>query len=70
MHVLKCNLILTLCTSPFLYSILHPQTYPPDNVVHKVIIHVSPPYAVTKCRLPLPHTRLDQMLKHMTRSVL
>ena len=70
MHVLKCILILTLCTSPFLYSILHPQTYPPHNVVHKVISLVSHPYALTKCRLPLLHTRLDQMLKHMTLSVL
>ena len=70
MHVLKCNLILTLCSSPFSYSILHPQTYPPDNVVHKVYIQVSPPYALTKCCLPLPYSRLDHMLKHMTRSVL
>ena len=39
-------------------------------VVHKVIIRISHPYALTKCRLPLLHTRLDQMLKHMTRRVL
>ena len=37
---------------------------------HKVIVHVSPPYALTKCRLPLPHTRSDQILKHMTQSLL
>ena len=70
MHVLKCILILTLWTFPFLYSFLHPQTYPPHNVVNKVISLISHPYALTNCRLPLLCTRLDQMLKHMTRSVL
>ena len=39
-------------------------------VVHKVISLVSHPYALTKCCLPLLHTRLDQLIKHMTPSVL
>ena len=36
------------------------------NIVdHKVLNHISPPYALTKCRLPIPHIRLDQVLKHL-----
>ena len=38
-------------------------------VDHKVINHVSPPYALTKCCLPFPHIRLDQVLKHMIERV-
>ena len=66
MLVLKCILILALCTCPFSYSFLHTQTYPPHNVVHKVISSVFHPYTLTKCCLPLFYPRLDQMLKHMT----
>ena len=39
-------------------------------VDHKVIVHVSPPYTLTKYRLPFPHTQLDQIFKHMIQSVL
>ena len=39
-------------------------------VVHKVISLESLPYALTKCRLPLLYPWLDQMIKHMTPSVL
>ena len=33
--------LLTLCPLPFSYSFLHPQTYAPRNVGHKVISSVS-----------------------------
>ena len=37
-----------------------------DSIVdHKVPKHKSSPYALIKCRLPTPHIRLDQVLKHL-----
>ena len=48
---------LNLCPFPFSYSFLHPQTYAPRNVGHKVISSVFHPYDLTKCRLPLLYPR-------------
>ena len=31
----------------------------------KILKHKSSPYALIKCRLPIPHIRLDQVLKHL-----